>query len=362
MKYIFFFFPLLFFSGCAHFNGLYSQTDRLLLLDEYVEEQLYGKALELIADTPEDYPEILEIEKRRKGVLEALRSYEKLVISTALKQERANNWPATKQTYDQALGKSGNSKVLKEAQQAMLLRFQRKMDALEHEELIVTGEWLQKKLPLLEELHASDPGDLLIQWRYSRIQNEVQEVAMQLLQLGEQMLTENNLIMAGRTLSLAAKLAPSAEVNASNLRLKKQLEARTLKKEKDRKNITRRKDKKNIESFNKAMAYGELAEARRYLSRLTSDIRETMAVKLMQERLDKKIQDYIQEELSIGNSFYRSGKYEHAIRAWRNIMELEPENEAVKGKLERAEVIVEKVKSLRERQVDPATPLKQKGE
>ena len=70
----------------------------------------------------------------------------------------------------------------------MLLRFQGRMDALELEELIVTGEWLQKRLLLLQGLHESDQGDQTIQERYFGAQNDVKEVARQLLQRGKQML------------------------------------------------------------------------------------------------------------------------------------------------------------------------------
>jgi tetratricopeptide (TPR) repeat protein len=96
----------------------------------------------------------------------------------------------------------------------------------------------------------------------------------------------------------------------------------------------------------------KLAEARRYLSQLTPAMRKTMAVKLMQERLQREINEYVQEELSAGNSFYRAGNYEQAIKAWENIVELEPDNEAVKSKIERAHVIIENLTTLRERQTE----------
>lgn len=352
MKYLFLVLLLLFLQSCAHLSGFDSGADRLERLNQYRADQDYGRALKLIADTPKEDPQAVEIEKLRKRVVTELRSYEKKTITSTLKQERKNEWPAAKQTYEEALQKSGSSKVLEEAQQAMLLRFQKKMDALAHEELIVTGEWLQKKLSLLQSLNSNDPENFGIRWRYSRTQNDAQETGNQLLHLGKKMLAEDYLAMARRIIPLAVKLSPGPAADAEMASLEKKLQERILKKKKDRKEIFGKKDKEIIESYNKAMAYGELAEARRHLSKLTPDMRKSVAVELMQERLQKAINDYAQEELSVGNSFYRAGEYEQAIAAWQNIFELEPDNETMKRKLDRAFLIVEKLKSLRERQVE----------
>ncbi|HID03124.1 MAG TPA: hypothetical protein EYP18_07965 [Desulfobacterales bacterium] len=350
MKY--FLFLLLFLQSCAQLSYQGPETDRLILLDQYVSDQDFGKALKLIDETSKEDPQVLELEKRRKTVIEKLRLYEKETVESALKLEQNNEWPAARLSYEEALKKSGPSKVLEDAQQSMFLRLQERIDALEHEELIVTGEWLQKTLFLLEDLHESDPADRNIKSRYHRAQNEAEEIVLQLSQLGEQMLAEKNLAMAGRILPLVAKLSPGPEADAAMDRLKSQLQAKKLKKKKGRKKIAEKKDKKSFESFNKAMAYGKLSEARRFLSQLTPAVKKTMAGKLMQERLQREINDYVQEELSVGNSFYRAGGYEQAIKSWENIIELEPDNEAVKSKIERTQVIIEKLQTLRERQTE----------
>jgi len=160
--------------------------------------------------------------------------------------------------------------------------------------------------------------------------------------------------MARRVVPLVVQLSPDPEAKSQMNRLDGFIQARILKKNKDRKKIAKKKNRASIESFNKAMAYGELAEARHHLLQLTPEVQKTMAVELLQERLDREIKEYVQEELSIGNTFYRAGEYEQAVRAWQNIIELEPENEVVKGKLKRAAIVVEKLKSLRERQTDKA--------
>ncbi len=348
--YIIFSLIFLLFQGCAQLGSSRLEADRLETLNNYVNKQEFGQALRLLSETPVDHPQAVELEKKRKQVLNAQRAYEIESISLARKQERAGEWSAARLSYKRALEKSGPSQKLELAEQALLEWFQVKKNGLELEELIVTGELLHKKLPLLQQLHDLDPDDPAIQQRYSRARNETKEVAQHLLEYGKSMLEEKKFTMAGRILPLVVKLAPDLEAKTALKHLNTRLKAGTQKKQKNKKEISRKKDKKRIEAYNKAMTQGDFSGARRQLSLLTPTMRESMAAKLMQERLDRDISTYVQKELAVGDSFYRSGQYEQAIKVWQAIQELEQGNEAVKSKIERAQVIVEKVNSLRRRQ------------
>lgn len=349
MKYFIVVFLLCSLPSCIYLS---TDTDRLALLEQYQAEQNYGKALTLIAETPEEYPQALKIEKKRKLLLDELRSYEKQVISKGLEQEQKNDWPAAQKTYVEALEKSGVSKAIQLVQQEMLHRFQRKMDALEYEELIVTAEWLEKKLFLLRDIYKNNPDDLTNRWRYSRTKNDAQEISMQLVPLAEQMLEEKNISMASRVIPLIVKLAPGPEASGLMNRLNSQLQEMTLKEQNDRKKVVQKKDRKRIDSFNKAMAYGDLVAARHHLSKISSNMRKSVEVERMRKHLQNEITVYVQEELSIGDSFYRAGSYEQSITFWENIIELEPGNELVKSKIKRSKMIVEKLRVLRERQTE----------
>lgn len=341
---------LFFLHGCASLTHFDSEADPIQLVDQYLAEQEYSKALAFIANISKEAPQALELEKKRKIILSQLQTFEQQTIAHALKQERNNDWPGAKSTYETALKKLNTSKTLDEAEEAMLKRFQSRMNALTYEELIVTGEWLQKKLPLLRSLHASDPGDLIIKWRYSRTEDEARETARELLRIGEKMLAEDNLAMAQRILPLAATLDPELDTEAAVSRLNHKLHSRKEKKLKDRLRIAQKNDELAIEAFNRAMAHSNLSEARLQLTRLTPMMKESVAAELMQERLERAMTEYIQKELSIGNTFYRAGEYQQAIRAWRNILKLQPDNEPVQSKVKRAEKVVEKLNALQERQ------------
>ncbi|HID69768.1 MAG TPA: hypothetical protein EYP35_04740 [Desulfobacterales bacterium] len=241
MKYSLLFFLLLLLQSCTNISHLGTDGDRLKQLDQYLAEQKFTKALSFIEGTSKEDEQALELQEKRKIVLEQLRSYEKQTINTALKQEKNNDWPGARKTYKEALKKNRTSKPLKDAQNSMVKRFHGKMEDLDHEVLILTGEFLQKKLPLLREHFESDPDDRSVKWSYSRSQNDARETAMELLRLGEQMLAENNLAMASRTVPLAAKLAPEDLESQSALKL---LDSRLKEQKKDKP-----EDAKAIEGF-----------------------------------------------------------------------------------------------------------------
>jgi len=351
MKYSLLFFFFLLLQSCANINQLSTDGDRLKQLDQYLTEQKFTQALSFIEDTPGEDKQALALQEKRKIVLEQLRGYEKQIIKTALELEKNGDWSGTRRIYREALKKNTTSKPLMDAHDSMVKRFHDKMEALDQEVLILTGEFLQKKLPLLKAHHESDPDDMRVKWSYSRSQNDARKTAMELLRVGEQMLANNNMIMARRTVPLAANLAPDNPESQSALkRLNSRLKEQKKVKQKKRRRVAKKNDKTEIDAFNEAMDQGNLSEAQFHLGRLTPAMRRSMAAKLMAERLNAAITEFVQEEQSIGDSFYRVGDYQQAIKVWETIIELDPKNENVKNKLDRAATIVEKLESLRERQ------------
>lgn len=339
-----------FLCGCNQFGRVDSTADRLLLLDQYVTEQKFDQALALIGETPRQDANNMQLEKEWNIVLDELHHFEKQTISQALKQEQNSDWPGAKQTYKTALGRAGTSQPLKDAQRDMLLRFDRRMQSLAHEELIVNGKWLHRKLPLLEKQHLNSPNDLILTWKYYNTQEEAKKTGLQLLQLGERMLEENNIEMARRTLPLAVQLVEGEEAEEAATRLTEILQARKIKTLKSKKQTAQEKDSREIEAFNDAMAYGRLSQARRHLGALTSSTRKSMEAELMEERLQRAIEEYVRQKTSIGAAFYRVGEYERARGVWLSILKLDPNNDAIKNKLHRTERIEEKLEVLRERQ------------
>ncbi len=349
MKYICYLSLLLFFCGCALQTGL-STSDRLRLLDQYLSKHEFDNAFALIADSSSDKSNEAELEKERKIIADQLQLFEKKTIAAALKLEQKEDWTGARQKYSTALVTASTSTDLQKAEQKMILRFKGKMKALRDEELIVTGECLQKRLPLLRTQHISDPEDIGVKWSFLRLEENAKEIGRELLQLGGQMLAENNLDMARRTIPLGYELAPGVESEELNVRLSNILKGRKKRTQKKQKKVTQDKDSKNITEFNNAMAHGNLLRARRSLLSLSTGTRKSMKVELMEERLDQAISGYVREEMVIGAAFYRVGEYESAIKVWKNIVVLDPENETVKNKLERARSIVENLEVLRERQ------------
>ena len=350
MKYVFLLSLFLLLHGCAVIDQLNRQSNRVEQVDLYLGQEEYSKALALIADTPKNDPQSQQLEKKRRAILADLEKFEQQTITTALKQERNQDWPGAKQTYKNALQKLNHSKILETQQASMLQRFQERVSILESEKLIVTGESLKKRIPLEHRQHENDPDDIIIQWTYFQTKKEAKDVALKLLKAGEDMLENDNLAMAHRLLPLAAELFPDPRTEAAAASLDKILKKRKTKKQKGRRKIEKNRDKLAIEAFNRAMALGDLKESRRQLVSLSRSMKKTTPVVLMTERLNKAIGKWVMREISMGDAFYRSGKYEQAQKTWQNILDLLPEHEAVLRKYERTQKIIEKLDTIQERQ------------
>ncbi len=349
MKYVFLL-SLLLLHGCAVIDTLNLRGNPVEQVDLYLSREEYSKALALIAATQKNDPQAQQLEKKRRTILANLENFEQRTIATALKQERKRDWPEAKQTYEDALQKLNHSKILETKQASMLQRFQERVSILEFEKLIVTGESLKKRIPLERRLNENDPNDLTTQWTYFRTKGAAKDVALKLLKAGEDMLEKNNLTMAQRLLPLAAELYPDPRTEAAVANLKKTLQKKKTRRQKSRRQIEKKQDKLTIEAFNRAMALGDLKESRRQLATLSRSMKETTLVRLMVERLDTAISEWVTREISTGDAFYRAGKYEQAQKTWQNVLDLLPEHGAVLRKSERTQKIIEKLDTLQERQ------------
>lgn len=341
---------LFIFSGCAvvdHLNGLNDPTNQV---DTYLSRNEYAKALALIDTIPATDAQAEKLMAKRKAIFHDIEVFEQYTITTALKQERQRDWPGAKHSYEDALNKLNSSLILETKQTAMLKRFREQTTILEYEELIVTGEELQKRLPLERRLHENDPGDIGVQWTYTRTQNKARQIGRKLMLAGEDMLSNNNLSMAQRLLPLAVELSPDPETQSAANRLRRILQKRNVKQQKSQQEIDKIQDELATQAFNRAMALADLKEARKQLARISSSRKQTTPVILMQERLNRAIGKWVMEQVNMGDTFYRAGEYEQAQVAWQAILELLPSHEAVLQKSKRTQTIIDKLTTLKERQ------------
>lgn len=349
MKYIVLI-SLFLLNGCAvvdHINGI---NDPIAQVDDYLARQEFSKALALIETAPQGSPEARQLTKKLSTIARDIKIFEQQTIRRALKQELEKDWPGAKHSYAEALAKLNDSQLLKAQQAAMLARFQTQTTILDYEKLIVAGEELKQRIPLERRLHENDPGDITVQWTYTRTRNKARQVGLELLLAGEDMLKQHNLAMAQRLLPLAAELFPDPRTTSALNRLTNILKKKDIKQQKSQLKKDTRLDRIAIEAFHDAIAQGDLKEARHHLASLTTATRDTASVQRMQERLDLAIAKWVAEQENQGDTFYRAGEYEQAQQVWQEILQLLPTHQGVLRKSERTANIIEKLKALKERQ------------
>jgi tetratricopeptide (TPR) repeat protein len=337
-------------SGCAvvdHLNGL---SDPVAQVDAYLSRQEFSHALALIEASPAGSPEAREFAGMRSTIAQDIKEFEQQTISTALKQELEKDWPGAKHSYTEALKKLNGSQILEIKQTAMLARFQVQTTILDYEKLIAAGEELKKRIPLERRLHENDPGDITVQWTYSRTQNKARQVGLELLLAGEDTLRRKNIAMARRILPLAAELFPDPRTESALNRLTNILKKKDVRQQKIQRQRDKKQDTLAIAAFHRAMTLDDLKEASRQLTSITAATRKSRSVKQMQEQLDGAISKWVTEQVMRGDTLYRAGEYEQAQLVWDDILRLLPKHQGVLRKSERTTCIVKKLNSLKERQ------------
>lgn len=328
---------------------------RLSNYEGLLQQGRYGAALETILTTPQGHPDHPPLQQRLPQLKSQIRRYQQTVISQALRLERNNQWQAAQQHYAEALRRLPGNSTLERQRSAMELRRQQRIQHLKQEQLIIKGDWLQQEQPLRQGLLETAPNNLLLMWEQRRIEGESKGVAEELRMIGEEALDGNALAIALRTLPLAVKLDPSEQNRAAYQRLDRALLKRQQDKQQKATQQLRDQQKQWLEQFNRFLASGDLIAAQEQLNKLHQAQPLPENIELVDEQLAIAVSHYIDQELEVGDIYYRSGDYQLARRTWEGILALRPDNEMAVTKLERVNRVIQKLDALRQKQL-PATP------
>lgn len=79
------------------------------------------------------------------------------------------------------------------------------------------------------------------------------------------------------------------------------------------------------------------------------------------ETLDSTLKQQAEILFSVGDQLYRDGQLEQAVAVWHSMLKLTPENNSIKARIERAEHVLNKLKSLRKEQSEQLDPENEKN-
>jgi hypothetical protein len=355
--------------GCA---GITQRTGNINeQVDYWLDQQEYGKALELVADLDEHpSPDITNLQEIQKKILSQAERYEQQVMADAEKFAADSDWHTALALYQEALSRLPDSKILQQGQQQLLQRQEESHARLELDQLIAQGEWMHKDLLISKKIALTAPDEWFVQYKLGRKEADAQDLATELAEHGRRALErrDRDLALAKRILPLAMSLYAASEIEAANRRLQELLKEDEIEQkritdeqqkliddqqEKNKRllNISvQRKSKQLIDDFKKAYEENNLMKAQQLMWKLEKLSINNKELQELSKQLDNDVAEHVRHLIETGVTYYSRQQYGQAIGVWKEARILEPKNERLTTDIERAARILEKLQSLRKKQ------------
>ncbi|MFA6163943.1 MAG: hypothetical protein WC685_11000 [Methylobacter sp.] len=342
-------------------------------IDYWLEQQEYGKALELVAELNDHpSPDITNPQEIQRKILGQAERYEKRVMADAEKSAANSDWHTALALYQEALSRLPDSELLQQGQQQLLQRQQESLARLELDQLIVQGEWMRKDLLLSKKTASTAPDGWFVQYKLGRKEADAQDLATELAEHGRLALERRDLALAKRTLPLAMSLYAAPEIEDANRRLQELLKEDDIKQkriideqqklildqhvnqQKKKKRLfnikVQRESKQLMADFKKAYEENNLMKAQQLMRKLEKFSINNKELQELSRQLDNDVAEHVQHLIETGITHYSRQQYEKAISVWKEAQILDPKNERLTADIGRAERVLEKLHSLREKQ------------
>ena len=326
-------------------------------VDSLLAEEQYGRAMEVLAHTPQDHPRRAHFKRRLGEVRKLADQYTRRVTSKADALVRKGEWGEALALYREALNRLPRNAKLREQVKTFRTKQSERVEALQLEKLIAEGKWLRTALSLQKSITGVDPDNWFYSSSLESLRDKAADVAERLTERGLAAMEADDLATAGRTLPLAAELKPSPRIQQAE----KQLSAAETRQVKHRRETRERARKRKQEreadtlrlSFKKARSAGDLVQARDLLNRLLALAGNDPENRRLGESFHAHLSKVVKEQLNKGRMLYSQGRIQEAMGRWRRVLELDPQHEKAKANLERAERVIERLRELRDKQTVP---------
>jgi tetratricopeptide (TPR) repeat protein len=329
-------------------------------LEQWEIDREYGRSLDALGQIDPKDPDYARASAARKQVEKRAADYEQQVRKETYQKQMKSDWAAALDQYDEALNKHPRSVVIKDGLAKLHQQQRETLDTLERKRLIQHGEWLRDVLPVYQDIARVDPRSSEAQSRLKRILNEAVTVSQELALIGNKALADNDSDTAAETLPLAFELSkdPVIEESLKSLRNKQKLAAdkqrESRRKHEQQLQLEREKKERTLNAivkrYDTAFAKQDFLVAQQQLATIEKIEPAYNKLALMQETLQKAVDERVSHLFDAGVSAYSRGLFEQAAREWRSVLKLEPNHQQAKENLERAEKVLKKIERLKAKQ------------
>jgi hypothetical protein len=341
---------VLFTSGCAL---LYTFDDQLeQRIDTWIQQQEYGKALatlEYVRPTHAKYDRLL---KKKQQILTLSKSLADDTVRRSQQHMKVYQWQEADNLYQQGLEKMPHNPQLESAYQEFNKQRDHYLTTLHYQLFIYKAQWLNKNTRIQHDLAHATPNDSSATRALKQHDEEVQTVYQELLHCGMDSINQNELELAEQCLLLAEQLQPGGKSQTALSQVQEQLALL----EKRKTNITPRQTEELLELSKQAMGKNNLKQSQKLFNQIPAKDHSLTPIKQFKKSLDERIANNVSQGIEMGRKLYSQGEVENALAVWNDLRELDPDNEQLDSHIERANRVLNKLKTLKKTEPVVAPP------
>lgn len=339
---------LLSLNGCAYLASVSGDLDAQL--DRWTAQQEYGKALAALDHVKPTRADYVVLMKKRDTILVKAEQYERETVNQATDLARRGQWQQALERYDQALSRLPDGKILQTGHAQLLRQQAARLDELELDLLIARGEGLLHLLPVYTDRANVDPRSWRAQRELRSAQESAERIAIELTQRGRTALEQRDLNLARRSLPLALRLHPNSETKQANQDLLRRLGPPATQTTKPAAKPSREDETRELlQRYRQAYGSKDWGEAQRLLALLELQPTPPDEITQLRSELNAEVAEAVNRHIEHGITLYSDGKYERALAVWQQALQLEPDNGRIRTHIERAERVLEKLRTLQEK-------------
>ncbi|MDX2458336.1 MAG: hypothetical protein QNL87_12595 [Gammaproteobacteria bacterium] len=350
-------------AGCSGMDTIQLGQDRPEDLDSLLEQHEYARARQVTSK----YPSLDTLELQTK-ITGKETSYEKNIYSQARELQSGNDLLSAVELLSGALLKVPHSTALRELRNAIELERLKQLQTNEREQLIARANYILGQQQLYHDQTNLKPPSLGQRWENTRNQKGAKELSEQLMWHGQQAMETDNPDLAKTCLQLSQALHKTPKVDAllANIYTEDEAhkQAATQKTNLAQKKAKRRKaqnrEKKQQEQKNKtevllaeaqqALAKDDLQVARAAVVQIPPSAIDDSKVLAIQDNLDQAVHVRVKKLTTKGDAQYRADNVLLAVRTWTEALSLDPDNQKLRERVERANKVLARLEELKRQQ------------
>lgn len=330
---------LLSLSGCSRL-ALISSDDPLADIKAAREAGNFQRALYFAEHIDPDHPDYPAVQKELPALHSAIREFELRHIRRAEAAAAREHWADAYNILEQAMAQWRASEPLLDAHQRIHQAEDSRRQQILGDLLLSEARWRIRGRAQAQQLQSLTDRDS--RNRYHRWEERERELARQLTRLADSFVARDDWERVRDYLAAAQALEPEA-ASAELL-------------DKARKELA-----ESAREYRMMRHREQLAEARTLLQRYqsTSRLHELLSVRKflqqhqgndslteMSRQVENLTRERFRQDMERGEALYARGKYQQAYEVWKGIAPLAPNDPELTKKLERAEKVLSKIKSL----------------